>query len=176
MSEESTLLNIKNIVENVFNFIYKGNYADKLFSKPEKYEDNFILNNLINDEKLPLKPKNEKTCDEAFYEYLSTFKSKTNEKYFTLLLKFILLFRECYDVHKNKNVLKEEEKQQYTNKFTPEELPELCNEFYGNFLDENNFFGINDQENRNEIIDIIQHFCMWLYKNDFTKSKLTLAG
>ena len=43
MSEEGTLLNIKNIVENVFNFIYKGNYADKLFSKPENCEDNFNI-------------------------------------------------------------------------------------------------------------------------------------
>ncbi len=119
--------------------------------------------------------KNEKCCDEIFYEYLLSFKDKTNEKYFTLLLEFVLLFRECYDVSKNKTK-NEENKKQVTNKLSAEELPDLCNEFYGEFLDENDFFGIENQEDRNEIVDIIQHFCLWLYKSDFTKSKLTLAG
>ena len=168
-------INIKKVVENVFQFIYKGKYKDKLFSKPEKYEDNFILNNLVKNAQLPLKLKNEKCCDEVFYEYLYTFKDKTNEKYFTLLLEFILLFRECYDVSKNKTI-KEENKRQVTNISSPEELPDLCNEFYGEFLDENNFFGIDNQDDINEIVDIIQHFCLWLFKNNYTKSKLALAG
>ena len=168
-------INIKKVVENVFQFIYKGKYKDKLFSKPEKYEDNYILNNLVKNAQLPLKLKNEKCCDEVFYEYLYTFKDKTNEKYFTLLLEFILLFRECYDVSKNKTI-KEENKRQITNISTPEELPDLCNEFYGEFLDENNFFGIDNQDDINEIVDIIQHFCLWLFKNNYTKSKLALAG
>ena len=168
-------INIKKVVENVFQFIYKGKYKDKLFSKPEKYEDNYILNNLVKNAQLPLKLKNEKCCDEVFYEYLYTFKDKTNEKYFTLLLEFILLFRECYDVSKNKTI-KEENKRQVTNISSPEELPDLCNEFYGEFLDENNFFGIDNQDDINEIVDIIQHFCLWLFKNNYTKSKLALAG
>jgi hypothetical protein len=175
MSENGVKINIKKLVENVFEFIYKGKYKDKLFSKPEKYEDNFILNNLVKNEQLPKKLKNEKCCDEIFYEYLLSFKDKTNEKYFTLLLEFVLLFRECYDVSKNKTK-NEENKKQVTNKLSAEELPDLCNEFYGEFLDENDFFGIENQEDRNEIVDIIQHFCLWLYKSDFTKSKLTLAG
>ena len=174
MGKNDENININNIVENVFNFIYKGKYREKLFSRPEKWEDNFILDNLVKNEKLPLKAKNEKNCDEVFYEYLSTFKNKTNEKYFTLLLKFILLFRECFDVNKNQNI-NEEIKQQFSNKLTPEQLPDLCNDFYGDFLDSNDFMGIDDQDDRNEIIEIIQHFCMWLYKNDYTKSKLTLA-
>ena len=168
-------INIKKVVENVFQFIYKGKYKDKLFSKPEKYDDNYILNNLVKNAQLPLKLKNEKCCDEVFYEYLYTFKDKTNEKYFTLLLEFILLFRECYDVSKNKTI-KEENKRQVTNISSPEELPDLCNEFYGEFLDQNNFFGIDNQDDINDIVDIIQHFCLWLFKNNYTKSKLALAG
>ena len=90
-------------------------------------------------------------------------------------MKFILLFRECFDISKNKNI-SEANKQQVTNKISPEGLPDLCNEFYGEFLESNNFFGIDDQDERNEIIDIIQHFCIWLFKNDYTKSKLSLAS
>jgi len=142
--------NVKDVVDKVFEFIYKGKYKDKLFSKPEKYEDNYILDNLVKNEKLPLKPKNEICCDEAFYEYLYTFKNKTNDKYFTLLLKFILLFRECYDVHNNRNV-PDDKKKQTTNKINPEQLPELCNKFYGDFLELNDFFGINDED----VVDFI---------------------
>ena len=143
MGKDDENINIKNIVENTFNFIYKGKYKEKLFSRPEKFEDNFILDNLVKNEKLPLKAKNEKNCDEVFYEYLSTFKNKTNEKYFTLLLKFILLFRECFDVNKNKNI-NDEIKQQFSNKLTPEQLPDLCNDFYGDFLDSNDCINFPD--------------------------------
>jgi hypothetical protein len=107
------------------------------------------------------KDKSQINCNEAFYEYLSEFKEKTNEKYFKLLLKFVLLFKECYDVSKNKD-LKDEEKKIFTEILTPEGLPDLCNEFYGDFLDPNNFFDLNDEE-KNEIIEIIQHFCIWLF-------------
>ena len=175
MCEQNAILNMPIIVQNAFNFIYNGNYKDKLFSHPQNYTENFILNNLVMDTKLPPKQKSETNCEEAFYEYLSTFKNKTNEKYFTFLIEFILLFKECYDVHKNKGST-DANKQQYTNRLTPEELPDLCNEFYGEFLDQNNFFGIEDPDDRNEIIETIQHFCMWLFKNDYTKSKLSLAS
>ena len=171
--EEGKTLNILQIVENVFNDLYLGPYADKLFSKPKSFEDNYILNNLVKNGKLPEKARNRKNCDEVFYEYLSIFKNKTNEKFFTLILKFILLFRECYDVSKN---IAEEKKEQVTNKQTPEVLPDLCNEFYDEFLENNNFFGIADQDDRKEIVDIIQHFFTWLFKNDYTRSKLSISS
>ena len=121
------------------------------------------------------KPKNEKTCDEIFYEYLISFMNKTNKKYFSLMLKFILLFRECYDLSKNKEK-KEGEKKAVTDTLSPEGLPDLCNEFYGEFMEPNNFFGIEEAEEKNEIVEIIQHFCIWLFKNEYTKSKLSLAS
>ena len=174
-SEEGIIVNITKLVENVFNAIYLGPYADKLFSRPKSYEENFILNNLEKNEKISDKPRNIRSCDEVFYEYLSIFKDKANDKYLTLIIKFILLFRECYDVSKNKDIPLEK-REQVTNKLTPEGLPDLCNEFYGEFLEGNNFFGIEDQNDRQEIIEIIQHFCIWLFKNDYTKSKLSLAS
>ncbi len=53
-------------------------------------------------------------------------------------------------------------------------LPELCNEFYTEFLEKNNFFGFTEQF-KAEIIEIIQHFCFWLFQNEYTKSKLSLS-
>ena len=173
-AEEGVKLDIPLLVQNVFNSLYQGPYKDKLFSKPNNIKENSILNNLYTNAELPNKPKNEKTCEEVFYEYLYNFKDKVNDKYFILLMKFVILFMECYDISKNKEV--KGEKQAVTNKITPEGLPDLCNEFYGEFMEQNNFFGIDEQDERNEIIEIIQHFCIWLFKNEYTKSKLSLAS
>ena len=117
-----------------------------------------------------IKPNKEKTSDEIFYEYLSLFKDKTNEKYFLFMVKFILLFREFYIKHikENENAEKEDKE-----KSILEGLPDLCNKFYGEFLERNNFFDFEDE--KNEIIEIIQHFCIWLFKNDYTSSKLSVA-
>ena len=166
---------MKNVVEDVFTFLYEGPHKSKLFSHPKTYEDNPILKNLVENNDISNKPKNEKTCDEVFYEYLHTFKNKTNKKYFSLLVKFVLLFRECYDISKTKD-LKDEPKKAVTDSISPEGLPDLCNEFYGEFMEPNNFFGIEEQDEKNEIIEIIQHFCIWLFKNEYTKSKLSLAS
>ena len=166
---------IKNIVINVFDFLFKGKYSEKLFSHINNICDNPILRNLIsNNEIIIKKDKNLKTADDIFYEYLNECKNKTNEKYFTIILKFILLFRECENLSKNKN--KEKEKYiEFTSISNAENLPELCNEFYNGFLEVNNFFDINNEDDKREIIELIQHFCIWLFKNDYTKSKLSLA-
>jgi len=171
--EEGKTINVHNVVNQVFDFLYKGAYTEKLFSRPKTLEENPILKNLNNNAPVSEKGK-QKTCDEVFYEYLHNFKDKTNETYFTLLIKFILLFRECYDISKNKDV-KEEDKKAVTDHTPPEALPDLCNEFYGEFMDPNGFFGL-DENDKNEIIEIIQHFCIWLFKNEYTKSKLSLAS
>ena len=173
--EENVTIDIKELTSEVYDFLYQGPYKEKLFSHPKNYEENPILKNLVEDSNVSSKPKSEKTCDEVFYEYLHTFKDETNKKYFSLLLKFVLLFRECYNISKNK-YNKEEDKKAVTDTISPENLPDLCNEFYGEFLEPNNFFGISEPDERNEIIEIIQHFCVWLFINEYTKSKLSLAS
>ena len=171
--EEGVNIDIIPLVQEVFEFLYGGQYANKLFSTPTSYKENSILNNLANNAEFSKKNKNEKSCDEVFYEYLATFKNKTNRKFFSLLIKFVLLFRECYDVSKNRDNV---EKKAVTDTISPEGLPDLCNEFYGEFMEPNNFFGIYEPNEKSEIIEIIQHFCIWLFKNEYTKSKLSLAS
>ena len=117
--------------------------------------------------------KNEKSCDEVFTEYLLIFMNKTNKKYFLFMLKFILLFREFYDISVNKEK-KDEEKKTLTNSLPPTGLPNLCNEFY-EFMENNDYFEMNE-DGKKEFVEIIQHFCIWLFKNDYTKSKLILAS
>lgn len=164
---------MKYVVKDVFRFLYESKYRNKLFFKFKKYEDNVIMNNLVNKAAVSWKPKNEKNCDEVFYEYLYTFKEQTNQKYFILILKFILLFRECFNLSKNRDVSDDNIKS-VSDVLTPERLPDLCNEFYAEFLEPNDFFGLSN-EDRDELVEIVQHFCIWLFKNEFTKSKLSLA-
>ena len=172
--EENKEIDIKNVINEVFDFIYKGKYSNILFSHPKSYEENPVLKKLFENAPISKADKNSKNCNDVFYEYLCEFKEKTNEKYFKLLLKFVLLFRECYDISKTKEV-KDQEKKAVTDYISPEGLPDLCNEFYGEFMDPNGFFGL-DENDKNEIIEIIQHFCIWLFKNEYTKSKLSLAS
>ena len=173
--EENKEIDIKNVINEVFDFIYKGKYSNILFSHPKSYEENPVLKKLFENAPISKADKNSKNCNDVFYEYLCEFKEKTNEKYFKLLLKFVLLFRECYDINKTKEV-KVQEKKAVTDYISPEGLPDLCNEFYGEFMESNGFFGLDENEEKNEIIEIIQHFCIWLFKNEYTKSKLSLAN
>ena len=52
--------------------------------------------------------------------------------------------------------------------------PEICNEFVTIYLDEPN----RNQGRllRNEIIDLTQHLCHWLFTNRLTCSKLSMVG
>ena len=166
---------VKNCAFSVYDFLFNGKYKDKLFSQPEGINDIPILKNLIeNDNSVILKDKGLKNCNDIFYQYVNECQKKCNEKYFILLLKFILLFRECENLSKNKDKDKDK-KIEVTSLSNAETIPESCNEFYSNFLETNNFFDI-DENDKTEIIELIQHFCIWLFKNDFTKSKLSLAG
>ena len=163
-----------NLIQKIFDDLYKGNFKGKLFSCPKSIEEEPILNSLLTKAELDEnKQKNEKKCNEVFYEYLKTFKDMVNDKYFILITKFVLLFRECFDLNKNKEKT-EEERTNLVGTLTPEGLPDLCNEFYGDFLINNDFFGIEEKD-REEIIELIQHFCIWLFKKEYTKSKLSLA-
>ena len=88
------------------------------------------------------------------------------------MVKFILIFRDFY-IKKNKENPNKEKLDK--KKSILEEVPDSCNEFYGGFLEGNNFFGLNDEDEKKEIIELIQHFGIWLFKNGYTSSKLSLA-
>ena len=163
-------INIDLAVKEVYKSLYESKYAKKFFIRIKKPEDNYILNNLLRKFPASWKQKNEKTCDEIFYEYLNDFKIKTNQKFFLLMLKFILLYRECFNIIKNRNNT-EKNKKLVSSFLLPEELPDICNEFYTEFLEKNDFFGIKDEHERNEIVEIIQHFCIWLYKSEYIFNK-----
>ena len=182
---DNEIISIPEVIKEVFDLIFV-NYGDKCYSHPKHYTENPVLNALFNN--LPLeKEKKDRTADDVFYEYLTYAKDQTNRAYLSLVIRFVLLFRECFNLSKSKTVVenenkeekKEEEKikqfEEFSAKNSAETLPDLCNEFYTDFMEGNNFFGIEDEKDKAEIIELIQHFCIWLFKNEYTKSKLSLA-
>ena len=60
---------------------------------------------------------------------------------------------------------------EYSTIVNAENVPDSCNEFYTDFLEMNDFFGMNSDKEKIEIIDLIQHFCIWLYQFVFYDEK-----
>jgi hypothetical protein len=115
----------------------------------------------------------EKHCDEVFFEYLKFLTTKCTHRYFIFAFKFVVLFREC--LNKTKKNEKDATKE-YTQVYNSDQVPDLCNEFINEFMEGADYFGLNTEEDKIELIEIIQHFCFWLFKNQYTTSRLSLLS
>ena len=116
---------------------------------------------------------NSYNLDELFFLYLKEFAGKTNKDYFWFMMKFIVLFRECINTLRENNIKKEDQSENnklYTQIYNAETVPEICNDFFVEFMEPYKFFGLNKEE----LIELIQHFCYWLYSKQYTQSHLTL--
>lgn len=167
-------ININDQIKAAFEDIFVK-YASSCYMQLQHYTENPLLQMLLY-EKTITTAKAERNADEIFYEYLTIVKDSTNKSYFSLVLKFILLFRECLNLSMSKKEVPYEDKKEFSQYGNTESLPELCNEFVADFLEPSNYFGIESESDRCELIELIQHFCYWLFKNDYTKSKLTLSN
>ena len=112
------------------------------------------------------------TLDELFFMYLKEFAYKTNKDYFWFIIKFIVLFRECINKLRAEFVQNNDDtnKRWYTQIYNAETVPEICNDFFMEFMEPHNFFGML----KTELIELIQHFCYWLFSKQYTQSHLTL--
>ena len=162
-------ISYKNVVQSVFDSTYIA-YKGKFWKDLTSYEEEPILNYLMNKRELNLSE-----CNDIMCSYLDYVAPLTNEKYFTILVKFIILFKECVNTDQKKQSPLMYTEKEYTKLHNAEIIPEECNEFFCIFLETNNFFGFSEDD-KNELIEIIQHFCYWLFVNNHTKSKLSLAG
>lgn len=137
--------------------------AASISANPEQGQNN---TNVVNKIKNP-------PLDILFYNYLREFSKKTNVDYFWFMSKFIILFRECVNKLR-KNLVKPEhqteENKDYSQIYSAETIPEICNDFFVDFMEPYDNFGLNQEE----LIELIQHFCYWLYNKRYTQSHLTL--
>jgi hypothetical protein len=163
----------------VFNYIYgdsKSNRERNLSKKISYFEDSsrhpFFqkIHGMKNNPNRQLDGETSKS-DEVFADYVLKMANYCNPTYFTKILKFVTLFRECANLL-NKDKVRNESKE-YTEIFNAEDIPDISNEFITEFLDpDQSTFDINKEDS----IDLTQNFCHWLYENNFTCSKLSLIS
>ena len=135
--------------------------------------------------------KRQRCCDEIFAEYLNFVSRKVKKDYYSRVLAFIFLLREC--VNECAERLNEDKKNLPSELFPPmkqanklphddaglqeycltsnaEQVPDVSNDFIMNYLPDNGieFFSTN------EAIDLTQNICHWLFINGYTCSKLSL--
>lgn len=111
--------------------------------------------------------------DHLFFLYLKDFSSKTNSNYFWFINKFIILFREGINLIKKDNVKEEyktDKEKVFTQLFSAEGISDSFNDFFLEFMNPKKYFGLNE----NELIELAQHFCFWLFQHKYTYSFLTL--
>ena len=172
-------IDISNIVNDIFEKLFHNKENNLI--KLKKIEEHPILNSLLNTLDNKKESKINITCDDIFISYIQFLINKTNKEYFIFSLSIILLLRECINKYKNielvdkLEIIGEENNIKLPN-FTEvsegEQIPEICNEFLTEFLPSYKYFGLEFLNNFSEVKNLVQHFCFWLYENNFTSSKL----
>lgn len=140
---------------------------------PDLEQESYLDESRTKNKTDPLKKIKSPCVDNLFYLYLREFSKKTNKDYFWFMVKFVVLFRESINVQKKDMVTDDiitENKTEFTQLFNADEIAELCNNFFLDFMEPHNFFGLN----KGELIELIQHFCFWLYTNMYSPAHLTL--
>ena len=133
----------------------------------ESYKDNFCNNEKIEN----YKKYNSPSLDYILILYLKEFCNQINKDYFLFMSKFVIFFREWINKFK-KDIIKEEykteNKYEYSQIFSAESVPDYCNDFFIEFMEPKEFFGLNN----NEFLEIAQHFCFWLYLKKYSPNYL----
>ena len=136
--------------------------------KPDLVQECF---NAINKIEEPLNKIQSYNLDGTFFIYLKEFYKNASVEYFWFMIKFIVLLREC--INKSKaNLVKKEENKSYSQIFNSENVPEIFNEFILEFMEPYDYFGLN----KDELIEIIQHFCYWLNIKQYTQLHISLLN
>lgn len=150
-NKDQTDFDLVHAAKENFDNIYTK-YKEKLFKEISSPED-FPL----------IEAKESTSVDFAFWKYIEYCKEKTNREYFDFLFKFVVLFRECININKGGK---------FTQTESPENVPDMCNDFVSEFMERQDYFGLDISE----LIEVIQHCCHWLWENHYTSSRLTLVS
>ena len=140
----------------------------------EKEEPNLVQEcfNAINRIDEPLNKIQSYNIDSIFFFYLKEHSKNVNLEYFWFMIKFIVLFRECINKLRDNLVKKDEQNKAYSEIYNCENVPEMCNDFMLEFMEPYDYFGLN----KDELIELIQHFCYWLNLKQYTQLHLSLLN
>lgn len=119
------------------------------------------------------------SIDECMVEYLCFVSNNSNLEYFHFSILFIVLFREFLNSFSpfcnQKLYISKLNNSEYTadNNITAQDIPKYCDSFISDFLEPKDYYSIYEPD---EIVQIIQHFCYWLFENGYTKFRVTLVN
>ena len=131
-----------------------------------------------------------KCIDSVMIEYLKYISFLTNQNQFFMMFKFIVLFRDSVNLNnikeldnKRRELLLKDTTQkfdvfsikEYTTCFKAERLPEFANDYFA-FLEKSNNYGWESDLEKFELIELMQHFCFWLFSRKYTFSKLSVSS
>ena len=136
---------------------------------PDLIQECFIAINKIED---PLNKIQSYNLDGILFTYLKEFYKNANLEYFWFMIKFIVLFRECVNRLRADLVKKDQQNKLYCEIYNCENAPEVCNDFLLEFMEPYDYFGMNKEE----LIELILHFCYWLNLKEYTHLNLSLLN
>lgn len=160
-------------IKNIKEYSFYSYLIDNWEKESTELEDECYSGVHMNKNISEIKPIKSIPLDGVFLMYLKEVSNKTNKDYFWFLFKFIIVFRECNNklkVDLVKNEMKTDTQKFYSQIFNAEVVPDICNDFFMVYIKTNGSFGLNCSE----LIEAIQHFCYWIYKKEYTRSRLTL--
>lgn len=135
-----------------------------LFIQHYTDDSNNNLLSLLKEYKPITKPLEERKTDDVIYEYLLQTKHLTNEKYYELIIKVLLLLREYYNQTNNDN--------NYSIYQSIDQLPLIANSFLDDYLLSKNYFGFSESDQA-EIPEIVLNFSLWIHENGYSSYVLS---
>ena len=172
----SGIINMEKVLNTVFENLYIK-YGHLLYNgtKIKNWREHPWLKLLITSNDINI-DKYKISCDFALKDYVNQVKEKTNENYLIFIIKFLVLLRECFNFSKSllikKPIVNNVERSTI---ISADQIPEISNEFFTDFLTKKNFFENSiDLNELTEMTELIQHLCYFLHLKDYTSLKLVL--
>jgi len=164
-----TISQVKKGYEHIYSKL-KYILENKLYEKYISTAKNMVVgNNYLNHLKI--------TCDDIFALFLIYISRNINEKFYKIIVIFIKLLRDCMNkigweiLSEYKDLLSEPTSMDYTSIKNSEHLPEIANDFVNSYLPiylpafDRHLGGV-----------IMNHFCDWLLKYNFTTTRLKFSN
>lgn len=112
------------------------------------------------------------TCDQVLCIYLFSISPLVNNKWFYIILKIIISYRETYNTfYGAKYELGPDI--EFSAMTTAEDFPEVANNFMQNFSNLEERVQSSMGFSKQDAVEIICNICSWMFNNNFTCSKLT---
>ena len=168
--------NHENIEQHPFYKYIIENWEKGLTKTEEKSFIQKIKNNYISKSKnRRFKKSNAPTIDKIFLLYLKQINKNLKYSYLNNITLFIISFRKFINDLKKAQITADIMRpglNEFSQLFNARDMPEVANDFFNDFLPK--YSGIINNEIRKDFIDIIQHFCFWLYNNNYSDGVLSL--